>query len=172
MIPPNVWIGVSVPPTETAAGVLTEHQQLRMWETALQSVTQIDVPIRFVSMEPLSMTDEQTLLDGQPFASAMLDVLDTYAVGLQWAIIGAASAGRHYIQPDINILHRTRHILANKHGIPVWFKNNLEPELVTAGGNLWYAYHPNEGIGHNLGRILHWDNRALKSAIQEHNLFL
>src|SRR5579859_3529792 len=52
--PDNVWIGVSAPPTSMMGKPLTFNQQKLMVEIMLDVLHQINVPIKWMSIEPLS----------------------------------------------------------------------------------------------------------------------
>jgi protein gp37 len=75
--PPNVWVGVSAPPSIMFGRPLSLDQQTRMLETMLKVLRDIRVPIRWMSIEPLSFDIAPLLVDSN----------------LQWAVIGAATNG-------------------------------------------------------------------------------
>lgn len=107
--PSNVWVGASVPPTFYMGKRLSPSQQLRMLERTLKILKGVDVPVRWMSIEPLSF-------DIAPY---MKDC------GLQWIVIGAASNGRKYYQPKAEWVQNLLDTL-DAQNIPVFFKGNLD----------------------------------------------
>jgi protein gp37 len=107
--PPNVWVGVSAPPSEMFGKPLSLRQQQRMARRAMDILRVVDVPVRWMSIEPLSF-----------------DIADALgpALPLDWAVIGAASNGRSLYQPRPawvrNLLYR-----CDSNRVPVFFKGNL-----------------------------------------------
>jgi len=81
---PNVWVGVSAPPSEMFGKALSRPQQVAYLYRALEVLADIAVPVRWMSLEPLSF-DISSHLVGAP---------------LEWAVIGAASKGRTVYQPE------------------------------------------------------------------------
>jgi len=91
-IPPNVWVGASSPPDGMWGKVLTRMNQERMLHKILQTLACLDVPVRWVSFEPLSW-------DGAA-------IVAQYPGVLQWAVIGAASDGvKHYPPAAATLQH-------------------------------------------------------------------
>lgn len=110
--PKNVWIGVSMPPTVFMGHHLSPEQQARymartmdVFETLCERAPE---NILWLSLEPLSF-------DVAPLLRPVVD----------WLVIGAATNGRTAYQPDRahveNVLG-----FANHHGVPVFFKGNLD----------------------------------------------
>jgi protein gp37 len=115
-IPPNVWLGASMPPTFMWGRRLTEAVQIRILERTVKALSQLSflVPnVIWMSLEPLSFEVSPTLR--QYVASG----------AIHWLVIGAASNGRTTYQPDprwvTNVLD-----YADNRFIPVFFKGNLE----------------------------------------------
>jgi protein gp37 len=106
--PPNVWIGVSAPPSEMLGKRLSHRQQVRMVERQLAVLAQVRVPVRWMSIEPLSF-DIAPLLKGAP---------------LEWAVIGAATNGRKTYQPRAEWIENLL-ALFDQQGVKVFFKGNL-----------------------------------------------
>lgn len=106
--PPNVWVGVSVPPSIMFGKPLSENQQARMLRRMLDVLDQVEVPIRWISIEPLSF-DVAPLLQ---------------RANLQWAIIGAATNGRKAYQPKPEWVRYALNIL-DAQRTKVFFKGNL-----------------------------------------------
>jgi protein gp37 len=109
--PRNVWVGVSAPPTIMFNRKLSVDQQTRMLTNMLTVLKEIDVPIRWMSIEPLSF-DIADLLVGS---------------NLQWAVIGAATNGQKAYQPKAEWVHKVLQVL-NDQGTKVFFKGNLDWE--------------------------------------------
>jgi protein gp37 len=61
----------------------------------------------------------------EPLSWDVSDVVKTYPDSLRWAVIGAASNGRTYYQPDPEHVTRLLEIL-NYFQVPVFFKGNLK----------------------------------------------
>ncbi len=106
--PSNVWVGVSAPPSAFMGKPLLAAQQRQMVLTALNILSEIDVPIRWMSVEPLSF-DIAPLLVNSP---------------LQWAVIGAATTGQKVYQPKPEWVERLLYVL-DQQNIPIFFKGNL-----------------------------------------------
>lgn len=106
--PANVWVGVSAPPSIMFGKRLSLMQQTRMVERTVKILKAVDVPVRWMSLEPLSFDIAPLLVDSQ----------------LQWAVIGAATNGRKDYQPDpewvVNVLETL-----DAQGTRVFFKGNL-----------------------------------------------
>lgn len=112
--PPNLWVGVSSPPDWFKGKRLERRQQERMLSRSLDALRQVKEAtgnIVFMSIEPLSW-----------------DVADVISEdhSLDWAIIGAASNGPRYYQPD------AAHVkpllkLFDATGTSIFFKGNIKP---------------------------------------------
>lgn len=107
--PPNVWVGVSAPPSFMMGNQLSLEQQHRMVKKQLDTLAQIDVPVRWMSIEPLSF-DIAPLLTNSP---------------LEWAVIGAATNGNKTYQPEKAWVENVLRVL-DAQGTKVFFKGNLE----------------------------------------------
>jgi protein gp37 len=107
--PSNVWVGVSAPPSFMMGKKLSYQQQLRMVERQLEVLKQIQVPVRWMSIEPLSF-DIAPLLKDSP---------------LEWAIIGAATNGNKTYQPNAEWVTHVLDIL-DQQNTKVFFKGNLD----------------------------------------------
>ncbi len=106
--PPNVWVGVSAPPSQMFGRQLTNAQQVRMVERQLEVLARVRVPVRWMSIEPLSF-DIAPLLKDSP---------------LEWAVIGAASNGAKTYQPEAAWVQDLLSVLDGQ-STPVFFKGNL-----------------------------------------------
>ncbi len=107
--PPNIWIGVSAPPTIMFGRRLSLAQQTQMLKTMLSVLRSIDVPVRWISIEPLSF-DIAPLLIGS---------------NLQWAVIGAATNGPTAYQPRPEWVQNALDVL-DAQNTKVFFKGNLK----------------------------------------------
>ena len=107
--PSNVWVGVSAPPSVMFGRKLSQLQQSRMIERTLKVLNDVDVPVRWMSIEPLSF-DIAPLLKGS---------------NLQWAVIGAATNGRKAYQPQPEWVANVLEVL-DAQGTKVFFKGNLK----------------------------------------------
>lgn len=107
--PSNLWVGASVPPSVFKGKNLTPQQQARMLAVTLQTLKQVNVPVRWMSIEPLSWD----------VAPAFVDC------GLQWVVIGAASNGPKLYQPRHEWVEHLLSVL-DAQRVPVFFKGNLD----------------------------------------------
>lgn len=107
-IPANVWVGVSAPPSFMFGRQLTFEQQQRMVTRQIETLAQINVPVRWMSIEPLSF-DIAPLLEGS---------------NLQWAVIGAATNGKRTFQPEKQWVQNALDVL-DAQSTAVFFKGNL-----------------------------------------------
>ena len=108
--PPNVWVGVSSAPDFMLGGELSGQQKVRYMHKALRTLNAIDVPVRWMSFEPLSWD--------------VSEIVSEYPNALKWAVIGAATNGPKKYQPNpqhvLNLLHEL-----DIQNVPVFFKGNL-----------------------------------------------
>lgn len=109
--PPNVWVGVSAPPTFMFGRKLSLEQQRRMVARQIEILRQVNVPVRWMSIEPLSF-DIAPLLSHAP---------------LEWAVIGAATNGPRTYQPEPEWVQHVLDVL-DAQGTKVFFKGNLDWE--------------------------------------------
>ncbi len=108
-LPDNLWVGVSAPPTIMFGKKLSFGQQVRMLQTMLRVLGTVQVPVRWMSIEPLSFDIAPLLVDSN----------------LQWAVIGAATNGAKMYQPRPEWVHNVLEVLDNQ-GTKVFFKGNLD----------------------------------------------
>ena len=106
--PPNVWVGVSAPPTHMFGKKLSFRQQQRMVTRQLEILNQINVPVRWMSIEPLSF-DIAPLIENSP---------------LEWAVIGAATNGNKTYQPEAVWVQNVLDVL-DAQATAIFFKGNL-----------------------------------------------
>jgi protein gp37 len=116
-MPPNLWVGVSSPPDHFMGRELTVEQKTRYMHVALETLAEVKARtgnIVWMSFEPLSH-------DISGIVAAYPGVLD-------WAIIGAASNGRRYIQPRAADVDALLDVL-DAQGVGTFFKGNIRPLL-------------------------------------------
>lgn len=113
-IPNNCWIGASMPPDHMWNKPLSMLQKARMLTRTIESLAELQMPVKWISAEPLSWP-----IDG---------VLRMYPNAIQWIVIGAASQGKHYMQPNPDYV-RSLLEFCDDQGIAVFFKGNLRPSL-------------------------------------------
>lgn len=132
--PDNVWVGVSSPPDFMwgKGERLSRNQQVKMLEVALESLAAVDVPVTWMSFEPLSWN--------------VAEVVKRYPESLKWAVIGAASNGRQHFPPSERDLRLLLDVLDNQN-VPVFFKGNLK-SLPWAAEN-WREDFPIAATGFN-----------------------
>jgi protein gp37 len=126
--PSNVWVGASLPPDRMRGKVLTQTQQAKMLHRTLQTLARVEATVRWVSFEPLSWD--------------CADIVCAYPGVLQWAVIGAASAGRRYYPPAEGVLVRLLEVL-DAEGVPVFYKGNLRALPLAAAA--WREDFPRVG---------------------------
>ena len=113
-LPDNLWCGASSAPDFFMGRELTRHQQEQYMHVALDTLGEIRKRtgrIVWMSVEPLSW-DVAPILDEHP--------------ALDWVIVGAASDGRRYIQPNAVEVRNLLRVL-DRRGTAVFFKGNIRP---------------------------------------------
>jgi protein gp37 len=123
--PSNWLVGISYPPTFMFGKRWTLAQQRVWFEKALLNLCASPAQSRWVSVEPLSLD--------------LSDILDSYRTELCFAVIGAASNGPKYYQPDRDIFRRTLHAF---NGMNVFFKGNLDRNLAVEVAGKWREEFP------------------------------
>jgi protein gp37 len=109
--PVNVWTGVSSAPDQMLGRELTDQQKERYMHKALKTLAGLpDSLVTWVSFEPLSW-------DVAP-------IVAQYPGALRWAVIGAASNGSKYYQPNPRHVEALLRVLDDQ-GVPCFFKGNL-----------------------------------------------
>jgi len=108
--PPNAWVGCSSPPDFMFGKPLDRKQQMAMLERSLTCLAQENVPVRWMSFEPLSWDCSS--------------IVRRFAGVLKWAVIGAASNGRNYYPPKKSDLLALLWVL-DAQKCRVFFKGNL-----------------------------------------------
>lgn len=107
--PPNVWVGVSAPPSTMFGRSLDENQQAAMIRRQVDVLRQVKTPVRWMSIEPLSFDIAPLLVDAP----------------LNWAVIGAATKGAVTYQPEPQWVHNAIDVL-HRGGTAVFFKGNMK----------------------------------------------
>jgi len=123
--PANIWVGVSAPPTSMFGKPLTFYKQKRMVETMITILSEISVPIKWMSIEPLSF-DIAPLLSNS---------------SLQWAVVGAATNGMRTYQPKPEWIANVLDVLG-KQNTHIFFKGNLD-------WSPWHEEFPSFSIDQN-----------------------
>ena len=111
-LPDNVWVGVSSPQGNTNSARYAGNQLMRF----MDEVEAFPSRVRWMCFEPLWFNCAEWLDKWLSKRSGRLP--------LDWAVIGAASKGRKYLQPDTNWTLSLLELLDDQ-GIPVFFKGNL-----------------------------------------------
>jgi protein gp37 len=126
-IPRNVWIGVSSPPDFMFAKERTLDWKQAYMDDALTILKEAaDTHVTWMSFEPLS----------QPW-----DPIVAYHPGaLSWAVIGAASKGSAWIQPEKRHVQTLLEVL-DEQNVLTFFKGNLRPSLGDAFQH-WRTEYP------------------------------
>jgi protein gp37 len=128
--PDNVLVGVSAPPTEMYGKELSVLQQEIWYRKALRWLGETKARNKWTSIEPLSF-DVSYLLK---------EHCSEFPIGrIRWAVIGAGSNGRKYYQPSAE--HLTSALSALEWN-PVFFKGNLDRDLVKSVGSEWKEEYP------------------------------
>lgn len=127
VLPANLWAGVSSPPDHMLGIDLTQIQKERYLHKALETLSQLDSQVTWMSFEPLSQDWSQTVAK--------------YPKALKWAVIGAASNGNHYYPPEEKHVRNLLDVL-DSNNVRVFFKGNLH-SLPWAAAN-WREYFPSD----------------------------
>ena len=128
-IPPNLWVGVSSPPDWFLKRHLTHDAQRRMLAKSLKVLHQVKATtgnIVWMSAEPISWDLTPVITENHP---------------LDWIVIGAASSGRKYFQPNpeyvkslLEVMDATQTAVFYKGNIRAMFQAN---DLGTPALNRW-----------------------------------
>lgn len=122
-LPSNVWAGASSPPDVMHGHAMTPLQREKMLDKTLDVLSRVEVPVRWMSIEPLSWDVSSIIEDHAP---------------LQWAVIGAATNGPRVYQPNPRHVERLLEVFDDQ-GVPVFFKGNL---WGNDGIDRWREYFP------------------------------
>lgn len=123
--PENAWVGVSAPPSFMFGKELSPEQQIRWYERAFNVLAEIDVPVRWTSVEPLSFD--------------VMPILEEHFNNFEWSVIGAASDGKKTHQPDRKLFDRAFKAMGGK---PTFFKGNLSRQLANDVAGKWCEEFP------------------------------
>lgn len=107
----NIWVGVSSAPDFMHGKELSYHQQRTWMHKAMEQLAQVNVPIRWMSFEPLSWD--------------MYTIIRDYPGVLKWSVIGAATNGRTVYDPNIDDVRNLLTVLDDQQ-VPVFYKSNLK----------------------------------------------
>jgi protein gp37 len=120
-LPKNLWAGFSAPPTVFRGKTLTREQQDAMVHRGLDALWTIQglVVVRWMSIEPLSFNIAET------FDAWTQD--RQRELPMEWAVIGAASNGPRYYQPDPRYVDHV-HAVLRENGVKIFHKGNLKSE--------------------------------------------
>jgi protein gp37 len=126
-LPKNLWVGISTPPSRMYGKDLRLEQQHAFFRKAIEDLALCTAEVKWISMEPLSID--------------ICDDLEDYEQAFNWAVIGAASRGSTFYQPETTILQRTVELLDN-FKIPIYFKENILPALAESVAGRFRADFP------------------------------
>jgi protein gp37 len=113
-MPPNLWVGVSSPPDWFMGKRLSQPQQESMLRRSLD-----------VLAEVRKRTGNIVWMSAEPVSWDLCNVIDLNHP-LNWIVIGAASSGRKYFQPDpVHIVRLLEFMDATN--TPVFYKGNIRP---------------------------------------------
>lgn len=119
-LPPNLFVGVSMPPDHMMGKPLETDQKIRMISRSLDVLAELPGDlVKWMSFEPLSWDVARVLPSELP---------------IQWAVIGAASRSREHYQPSVSAVESLLERL-DRQSIPIHMKGNLH-------WNPWRAEFP------------------------------
>jgi protein gp37 len=105
----NVWVGASSPPDFMRGLELSRKQQETFLFKTLQWLGRVEVPVTWMSIEPLSWDVSKIIEESPP---------------LNWAVIGAATHGSKVYQPKPDHVFSLLDVF-DQQNVPVFFKGNL-----------------------------------------------
>ena len=111
-LPPNLWVGVSSPPDWMMGKKLTRQQQVAMLRKALA-----------VLKEVKDRTGNIVWMSAEPISWDLTEVIDRNHF-LDWIVIGAASNGPRYYQPDPEHVRKLL-LVMDATNPPVFYKGNI-----------------------------------------------
>lgn len=111
-LPPNLWVGVSSPPDWMLDKRLSRAQQRQMLKRSLEVLATVR-----------NMTNNIVWMSAEPVSWDLTSVIDINHP-LDWIVIGAASSGPKYFQPDPKHIRRLLEVFDSTR-TPVFFKGNL-----------------------------------------------
>jgi protein gp37 len=132
-IPRNLWVGVSSPPDFFKGCELSQIQQRAMLRRSLHVLAEVK-----------EKTGNLVWLSAEPISWDLTSVIGT-SHPLDWIVIGAASSGRMYYQPDPDHVRSLLKVM-DATGTPVFFKGNIrelfDQDLGTPALNRWREDFP------------------------------
>lgn len=139
-LPGNLWAGVSSAPDFMMGHELTAVQKTRYMHVALETLAEVRQRtgnIVWMSIEPLSWD--------------VADIVAAHPGVLDWVIIGAASSGRRYFQPDALHVDRLLDVL-DAQGVATFYKGNIRSlfdlyDFGTGAKNRWREDFPVRAAG-------------------------
>jgi protein gp37 len=117
-LPPNLWVGVSSPPDWMLGKRLTRPQQIAMLRKSMDVLAEVKERtgnIVWMSAEPVSWDLTKVIDKSHP---------------LDWIVIGAASNGKKYFQPDPDHIQKLL-LVMDETRTPVFYKGNIAPLFET-----------------------------------------
>lgn len=129
-LPTNVWLGASSPPDYMHSKALNDEKKRMLLGGFLQNLRDIKIAQPHVT----------TWMSFEPLSWDVASVVAEYPGAIQWAVIGAASAGRTYYPPEEAHLRALQDALDDQ-GVPTFYKGNLR-SLAWAEAH-WREDYPN-----------------------------
>ena len=96
--------------------------------TTLDILSSLKVPIRWISFEPLN--------------GYYADIMRSFNMAVQWAVIGAASKRGKLYPPKVKHFTTLMKALRDEQFMPVFFKHNMK--CLPEAANDWYDMFPDE----------------------------
>ena len=113
-LPPNLWVGVSSPPDWMLGKRLNRTQQNAMLKRSLDVLAEVK-----------ARTNNVVWISAEPVSWDLTSYIDTQHP-LDWIVIGAASIGRQYFQPDPEHIRKLLTVMDSTN-TPVFYKGNIAP---------------------------------------------
>lgn len=111
-LPPNLWVGVSSPPDWILGKRLSRQQQAAMLRKSLAVLAEVK-----------KRTGNIVWMSAEPVSWDLTEVIDA-AHPLDWIVVGAASNGPRYYQPDPEHIRKLL-LIMDATGTPVFYKGNI-----------------------------------------------
>lgn len=118
--PVNVWPGVSSAPDSMFGKALDRNQQERYMHKALKTLTALRESAIYGNQ-----SDRVTWVSFEPLSWDVAPIVAQYPNALKWAVIGAASNGSKYYQPNPRHVENLLRVL-DEQGVPCFMKGNLK----------------------------------------------
>jgi protein gp37 len=131
-LPPNLWVGVSSPPDWFMGKRLTPEKQAAMLKRSME-----------VLCEVRERTDCLVWMSAEPVSWDLAAVLGEDGHPLDWCVIGAASNGPRYYQPEPEHVRRLLDLF-DAAGT-VFFKGNIRPLFTSHQIGRWREDFPAAG---------------------------